>query len=194
MTRVVAGAAGGLRLATPVGSGTRPTSERVREALFSRLDDLGALAGARVLDLYAGSGALGLEAGSRGAATVVLVEGSRAVAAIARRNAARVGAAVSAAGGALTVSVRAERVARVLAGAAPVPPYEVVLLDPPYDLPEDELAGNLAALAIGDWLAPAAILVIERSGRSPEPAWPRGVECFGERRYGDTRLWFARMS
>lgn len=208
MTRIVAGAAGGRRLATPAGGGTRPTSERVREALFSRLDHLGVVAGARVLDLYAGSGALGLEAASRGASVVLLVEQSRSVAAVARRNAAEVAAAVEAAGGAVTVSVRAEPVARVLAGSpsgssagspgspgrlgpAPATTYDLVLLDPPYDLSEAALATDLERLVTSGWLAAEAIVVVERSVRSPEPSWPPGWVRFAERRYGETRLWYA---
>lgn len=193
MTRIVAGLAGGLRLATPSGSGTRPTSERVREALFSRLTHLEGLAGARVLDLYAGSGALGLEAGSRGAAEVLLVEQARQVAELGRRNADQVAAAVAAAGGALAVQVRSEPVARVLAGA-PGAPYDVALLDPPYELGEPALAADLGALVAGGWLAPGALVVVERSARSPEPAWPAGLTRLAQRRYGETAVWFAETA
>lgn len=193
MTRIVAGLAGGLRLATPSGSGTRPTSERVREALFSRLTHLEVLAGARVLDLYAGSGALGLEAGSRGAAEVLLVEQARQVAELGRRNADQVAAAVAAAGGALAVQVRSEPVARVLAGA-PGAPYDVALLDPPYELGEPALAADLGALVAGGWLAPGALVVVERSARSPEPAWPAGLTRLAQRRYGETAVWFAETA
>lgn len=191
MTRIVAGAAGGRSLATPPGDRTRPTSERVREALFSRLDHLGVLPNARVLDLYAGSGALGLEAASRGAADVVLVEASRAVAQLARRNAEQVRAAVRADGRELVVAVRPEPVARVLAESPPATPYDVVLLDPPYDLDEASLAADLAALAAPGWLAPDAVVVVERSSRTPQPDWPAGLAGFAERRYGETRLWYA---
>lgn len=197
MTRVVAGAAGGLRLATPPGAGTRPTSERVREALFSRLDHLGVVAGARVLDLYAGSGALGLEAGSRGATGVLLVEQARPVAAIARRNGAAVAAAVRAGGGTLEFAVRAEPVARVLAGGPAGTAYDLVLLDPPYALAEDALAEDLAALVAHGWLAAEAVVVVERSSRAPEPRWPAhtaaeaGLAPVADRRYGETTLWFA---
>lgn len=193
MTRIVAGLAGGLRLATPSGSGTRPTSERVREALFSRLTHLEVLAGARVLDLYAGSGALGLEAGSRGAAEVLLVEQARQVAALGRRNADQVAAAVAAAGGALAVQVRSEPVARVLAGA-PGAPYDVALLDPPYELGEPALAADLGTLVAGGWLAPGALVVVERSARSPEPSWPAGMTRLAQRRYGETAVWFAETA
>lgn len=182
MTRIVAGRAGGMRLQVPPGANTRPTSERVREALFSRLEHEDALDGARVLDLYAGSGALGLEAASRGAAAVLLVEASRRVAGVARRNARQVLAAWGAAAGpsgtrpgtgdsgdggdagaAPQVLVRAGSVRAVLEGQGA--PHDLVFLDPPYELSQDALADDLTALAGRGWLAPGATLVIERSGR-----------------------------
>ncbi len=182
MTRVIAGTAGGRSLRTPPGSGTRPTSERVREALFSALDARGAVRGARVLDLYAGSGALGIEAASRGASDVVLVESDRRAAEVAAGN---------------TRDLRLPRVRvvrrEVLAhlGTAPSQRFHLVLLDPPYDLGEEALAAVLARLADG-WLAEDAIVVVERSSRSPEPAWPGGLERRGRaRRYGETTVWLA---
>lgn len=195
MTRIVAGMAGGTRLATPPGAATRPTSERVREALFARLDHEGVLPGARVLDLYAGSGALGLEAASRGAAHVVLVDAAPRALAAARRNAQQVqtAAGASAQGEPPTVDVRRGSVGAVLAGAASRP-FDVVFLDPPYDVTEDRLASDLTALGTRGWLAAAAVVVVERSARSPEPAWPQSLQRTGERRYGDTRLWFAEVS
>ncbi|WP_127131394.1 16S rRNA (guanine(966)-N(2))-methyltransferase RsmD [Georgenia sp. SYP-B2076] len=183
MTRIVAGSAGGRTLQVP-RSGTRPTSERVREALFSRLGHLGVVDGARVLDLYAGSGALGLEAASRGAAHVTLVESAKPAADLCRRNAAQLGLS--------GVDVVAARVQTFLAGA-PTPgaaPADLVLLDPPYDVTEDDLGGVLAQLADGGWLAADAVVAVERSRRSPEPAWPAGLARGGERRYGDTVVWF----
>jgi 16S rRNA (guanine966-N2)-methyltransferase len=182
VTRIIAGRAGGRTLRTPPGRGTRPTSDRVREALFSALDARGAVAGARVLDLYAGSGALGLEAASRGAAAVLLVESDRRAAAVARGNAA----ALDLPG----VSVTAATVAAALA-RPPVAAYDLVLADPPYDVGEADLGAVLGDLAGGGWLAAGAVLVVERSARSPEPAWPEGVEGEGARRYGETALWWA---
>ena len=186
MTRIIGGVAGGRRLQTPTGPGTRPTSDRVREALFARLEHLDVLAGANVLDLYAGSGALGLEAASRGAETVTLVESDRGAATVARANAAALGLA--------GVRVRAERVERVLL-ARSSPPDEprvsLVFLDPPYAVTEDALADVLSLLVIHRWLRPDALVVVERSGRSPRPRWPAGLVAAGERRYGDTKLWFA---
>lgn len=186
MTRIIAGRAGGRRLATPPGAGTRPTTERTREAIFSRLAHLGVLDDADVLDLYAGSGALGLEAVSRGARGAVLVEAARPVARVARANAATLGVGV--------VTVVAEPVARALRGGQATGPFDVVFSDPPYDLPEDDLAADLLALAEPGRLRPQAVVVVERSIRSPEPAWPAGPQglCrFDERAYGETRVWYA---
>lgn len=185
MTRVISGVAGGRRLETPSGPRTRPTSDRVREALFSRLEHLEVLAGARVLDLYAGSGALGLEAVSRGARSAVLVESDRGAAKVARGNAAAVGLA--------GVVVREDPVERVLVAgpASPGGRFDVVFLDPPYDLDEDALGDVLALLVRHGWLAREALVVVERSARSPEPRWAEGLAPAGERRYGETRMWFA---
>ncbi|MEJ5914910.1 16S rRNA (guanine(966)-N(2))-methyltransferase RsmD [Pseudokineococcus sp. 1T1Z-3] len=188
MTRLVAGAAGGRTLLVPRGSATRPTSERVREALFSRLEHEGLLDGTRVLDLYAGSGALGLEAASRGAAAVVLVEAAREAARACRANVASTGLA--------GVEVREAPVERVLA-APPGPPLDggadLVLLDPPYDVADDALGAVLRALVSAGWLAPEAVVVAERSSRSPEPAWPDGLSRYASRRYGETVVWFAEL-
>jgi 16S rRNA (guanine966-N2)-methyltransferase len=178
LTRIVAGVAGGRTLQVP-RRGTRPTSERVREALFSRLEHLGVVDGARVLDLYAGSGALGLEAASRGAASVVLVEAAREAADVCRRNAASLGL-----GG---ITVVAERVERFV--ERPTGPLDLVLLDPPYDVAEPALAGVLAGVA-GD-VAADGVVVVERSSRSPEPTWPAGLARFDRRAYGETVVWFA---
>ncbi len=186
MTRVIAGAAGGRSLAVPP-RGTRPTSDRVREALFSRLEHLDVIDGARVVDLFAGSGALGLEAASRGAAHVVLVESSGRAVTVCRRNVATLGLP--------GVRVAAERVEAWLrrggpgADAGGVGAIDLALLDPPYDLAEDQLAEVLAALV--PLLDAQAVVVVERSARSPEPAWPTGLSRLDERRYGETVLWFA---
>jgi 16S rRNA (guanine966-N2)-methyltransferase len=181
VTRIIAGAAGGRRLETPKGADTRPTSERVREALFGALDARGAVDGAVVLDLFAGSGALGLEAASRGAREVVLVDSAREAVAVARRNAAALGLA--------GIRVVQAPVLRWLAGPD-VPTADLVLLDPPYGLDDEALAAILGAV---DAVPPAsgALVVAERGGRSPEPAWPGGWEPQGARRYGDTVLWTA---
>jgi 16S rRNA (guanine966-N2)-methyltransferase len=186
MTRIIAGFAGSLTLATP-GSGTRPTSDRVREAIFSALDARGVLDGARVLDLYAGSGALGLEAASRGASHVTLVDRVAAAVNACRKNAAVV-LRQAPKDGALRIDVSGQPVQAFL--AASLDTWDVVFMDPPYDLGEAELLQNLESLA--PRLNPDAVVMLERGTRSPEPAWPSGIELDRRKTYGDTTLWWAR--
>jgi 16S rRNA (guanine966-N2)-methyltransferase len=185
LTRIIAGAARGRRLLTPAGSGTRPTSDRVREAMFSALEsELGAFAGLRVLDLYAGSGGLGLEALSRGAGHVLLVEAdARAVRTI-RSNISAVGLP-----GARVVQ---SSVLRALA-ATPPEPYGLVLADPPYATPGEEIEPVLARLVQG-WIAPRATVVVERSTRDAPLTWPAGLDGQRTRRYGETMLWYGHPS
>ena len=183
MTRIIGGEAGGRRLRTPTGDSTRPTSDRVREALFSALEALlGSVHGLRFLDLYAGSGAVGLEAWSRGAGVVTLVEHDRRTATLIADNARAIGFAQP--------HVVAGPVAAVLR-RPPAAPYDVVFLDPPYPLSEEDLAADLAALGAEEWLAPGALVVVERSSRSPEPSWPSGFADTRSKRYGETTLWYA---
>ena len=182
MTRIIAGTAGGRRLLTPPGSGTRPTSDRVREAVFGRLEHLDALTGGHVVDLYAGSGALGLEAVSRGADSALLVESDRKAAATIDKNVRHLGLA--------GVQVRAGTVESVV-GAPLAPRADLVFIDPPYAVGEEVLADVLASLVEHGSLAVDAVLVVERSSRSAEPVWPAGVELIGPRRYGETTCWFA---
>jgi len=186
VTRIIAGSAGGRRLAVPTGQGTRPTSDRVREAWFAALQARGLLDGAHVLDLYAGSGALGLEAASRGAATVVLVESAKEAVTAIRRNIATLALP--------GVSVVASTVERFLRPGAPPParPADLVLLDPPYSVTQQQLHDVLTALAAGAWLAPDAVLVVERGRRSGEPDWPPSLRRHDERRYGETTVWWAQ--
>jgi len=169
MTRIISGSVGGRRLATPPGAGTRPTSDRVREALFSRLEHLEVLDGATVLDLYAGSGALALEALSRGAAAALLVDADRTAASVARGNARDLGFA-------RRVQVRAEPAERVLQ-VAPAEPGQragLVFIDPPYELAEDRLADVLALLVGHGWLAPGALVVSNARPDRPSRAGRRG--------------------
>jgi len=174
--RIIAGAAGGRRLVAPQGDEVRPTADRVKEALFSSLQPQ--LPGARVLDLFAGSGALGLEALSRGAASVTLVErGRRAIAAIETNI-----ATVDLPGVEL---VRAD-VRSAVDGELPGAPFDLVLIDPPYALDDAGLAALLRAL-VGH-LAAAATVVVERASRSAAPEWPVGLRPAEPRRYGDTTL------
>ena len=183
MTRIVAGTVGGRRIEVP-RSGTRPTSERVREALFARLDHYGVLDGARVLDLCAGSGALGLEAASRGAGEVALVDSSRSASQTCQRNIRSLGLS--------GVSAVTAKAATFLAGPAGTP-ADLVLIDPPYELSEEELTAILIPLVRSEdpWLAPRTVVVVERSTRSPEPTWPQGMQRFADKRYGETTIWFA---
>ena len=184
MTRIIAGSAGGRRLNTPPGPGTRPTADRVREALFSRLEHLGVIVEAEVLDLYAGSGALGLEAFSRGASSATFVEMNRAVAHVIRGNVRNLGFS--------PVRVVTQGVEKFLAAPATVE-ANLVLMDPPYSVSEDQLAHALLLLVDGGWLAPNALVVVERSSRSPEPTWPSALHAWEPRVYGETTMWFAEL-
>jgi 16S rRNA (guanine966-N2)-methyltransferase len=186
MTRIISGAAGSLILRVPK-SGTRPTSDRVREALFSSLQARDLIGGASVADLYAGSGALGLEAASRGATDVVLVDRAAPAAAACRENARdlkrRLGAAVF-------IDVYAQPALAYLRQASRT--FDLVFIDPPYEILEDELTSVLEALA--PRLDPEAVVIVERSRRSPEPTWPAGLESTGSRSYGDTVIWEAETT
>ena len=183
MTRIVAGSARGRRLRTPTGQRTRPTADRVREALFSALESaLGSLEGLRVLDLYAGSGAVGLEAMSRGAGVATLVEGDRRTARRVQQNADDLGFR------------RAEVVAAPVEKAVALPPrapYDVAFLDPPYALGDPDLSRVLDSLAGNGWLTRGAIVVVERSSRGDEPGWPPGITGERHKEYGETMLWYA---
>ncbi|WP_433787157.1 16S rRNA (guanine(966)-N(2))-methyltransferase RsmD [Actinomycetospora sp. CA-101289] len=175
MTRIIGGVAGGRRIAVP-STGTRPTSDRVREALFSALEARGALEDAEVLDLYAGSGALGIEALSRGASTAVLVERDPRACAVIQAN---IG----------TAGVRGALVRRsaVLAFLRRTPsPVDLVFADPPYADPVDDVVALLPR-----WTRPGALVVVERDARSPAPAWPDGLEPEEPRSYGETTLHLA---
>ncbi len=186
MTRIIAGSARGARLDVP-GSGTRPTSDRVRESLFGALESADAIRGARVLDLYAGSGALGLEALSRGATSLVAVEQGRAAAAVVRRNAG----VVARAGASGTARVHEGPVRGFLARASGE--FDLVFSDPPYDIADEAMTADLLALA--PLLADDALVVIERAKRSAPPALSdAGLALIREKTYGDTTLWWAEPS
>src|SRR5215469_6528667 len=184
MTRIIAGTAGGRRLVTGPGRATRPTSDRTREGLFSTIEAIrGGLAGAAVRDLYAGSGAVGLEALSRGAADVILVESDPRAAQVITANVAAIGLP-----GARLV---ADRVARVLRrGRDGASPRDFVFADPPYALSADELQRMLAALVSESWLAPGAVVAVERATRSGMLTWPDGYEPDRSRKYGEATLWY----
>ncbi|MDO5494356.1 MAG: 16S rRNA (guanine(966)-N(2))-methyltransferase RsmD [bacterium] len=184
MSRIIAGSLRGRTLSVPK-NGTRPTSDRVREAVFSALDSRDAIRGASVLDLYAGSGALGFEALSRGAESLTAVEAGKPAVQVIRTNAKALG---------LRPQVAAAKVATFLAaGIAQVAhaPFSLVFIDPPYELAVD---ADLASLAEGDWLAEGALVVVERSVRSPRPTFPDGLAEVSEKKYGDTVIWIARAA
>jgi 16S rRNA (guanine966-N2)-methyltransferase len=179
--RIVAGAARGRRLVAPKGDDVRPTADRAKEALFASLQPL--LVDARVLDLFAGSGALGLEALSRGAASATFVERDRAALQAIRSNIEAVGMPGT--------HVVAKPVARALGQELPGAPFDLVLLDPPYRTPKTEVETVLAALV--PHLAPGATVIIERSIRDGAPPWPPELKRGDPRRYGDTALHRASM-
>ena len=187
MTRIVAGSLGGRRIAVPPGAGTRPTSDRVREALFSSVQAEIDLVGARFADLYAGSGAVGLEALSRGAGHVLLVESDARAARVIRENMAILRAAPAA-------RLVTGKVSTALAAGPDGDPYDVVFADPPYTLPDDGVRAVLVALVDGGWLAPDAMVVVERSTRSGPLDWVEGITGQRSRRYGETTLWYGRRS
>jgi 16S rRNA (guanine966-N2)-methyltransferase len=191
MTRIIAGVHGGRRLAAPAGAQTRPTSDRVREAFFSALETMTDVEGARFADLYAGSGAVGLEALSRGADAVLLVESDPKAARTIRENI-----------GLLKVTPAARlitgRVEAVLAGPPEGGPYDIVFADPPYALGEKEVTEVQLALIGNGWLAEDAVVVLERSTRTAVRgtplAWVEGITADRSKRYGETTLWYGRRS
>jgi 16S rRNA (guanine966-N2)-methyltransferase len=185
VTRIVAGSARGRRLVVPRGTATRPTSDRTREGLFSTLWSLGgSLVGVRLADLYAGSGAVGLEALSRGAAHVLFVEADpRALRAL-RDNVRALGLPGA--------EIVPGAVAGVVSHPPAGPPYDVVFVDPPYALTDDAVRGVLVSLIERGWLASGAVLAVERASRNGDFAWPPAVEPLQSRRYGEATLWYGR--
>ena len=181
MTRIIAGSHGGRRLETPRGDGTRPTSDRVRESLFSSLEsELGGFEGLHVVDLFAGSGALGLEAMSRGAGSAILVESDRRAVTTIRRNIASLGLA-----GAVVVPSRAETFVQ----QPHEPAADLVFVDPPYAMSTEVLAGLVEVLR--RHTADDALFVVERATRDPF-AWPGAVTGLRAKKYGETTLWYGR--
>lgn len=212
---MIAGTVGGRRLAVPAGRDTRPTSDRAREGLFATVQALhGQLTGASVLDLYAGSGAVGLEALSRGAARAVMVESDPRAVRVIRANVAALGLP-----GAHVIAGRVERVlargpasagpedagggCAVGTGQPPVPVdpegasggrFDVVFADPPYAMAADVVTAALTTLARGSWLAPGALLAVERSTRSGVLCWPEGYAQDRSRRYGEATVWYGHAT
>lgn len=183
MTRIIAGVARGRRIKVPE-NGARPTGDRIRESMFASLDHLlGGFNGSRVLDLFAGSGALGLEAASRGASSVVLVESDRRSAEVIRANTETVGLA----------GVRVVRAPVIAHLTGPAEPYDLVLADPPYAMTQSEVEAFLVLLTHG-WLAPMAVVVVERATRGGAFTWPPGLVALREKAYGGTTLWYGQAA
>ncbi|GHG37019.1 MULTISPECIES: 16S rRNA (guanine(966)-N(2))-methyltransferase RsmD [Streptomyces] len=186
MTRVIAGTAGGRRLAVPPGNGTRPTSDRAREGLFSTWEALHGIEGARVADLYAGSGAVGLEALSRGAVHALLVEADARASRTVRENVRALGLPGA--------EARTGKAEQIVTGPAPAEPYDLVFLDPPYAVPDDELREILLTLRSGGWLSEDAVVTVERSTRGGSFGWPDGFAPLRSRRYGEGTFWYGRAA
>jgi 16S rRNA (guanine966-N2)-methyltransferase len=186
MTRIIGVTGGGGRLETPRGQSTRPTSDRVREALFSAIEArTGSLDGLRFLDLYAGSGAVGIEARSRGAGVVTMVEQDRRTAALITRNASALGfsRARGVAASVLTVLQ-----------SPPAAPYDLVFSDPPYPTSDEDVDADLVALVTHGWLVPGALVVVERAAKRSQVTWPDGIVEDRTKRYGETVLWYGHAT
>ena len=191
MTRIIAGIAGSRQLAAPA-SPTRPTSDRIRESIFNRLENWDALEGARVVDLYAGTGALALEAISRGAASAVLVEKDAKAAAVCAKNIGFIEAALQAAKVKASMRVQQKSVDAYLSTAGSVE-FDLVFIDPPYDIENRDITENLGKVA--PLLAKDAIVVLERSSRTPRAELPADLVLEDEKSYGDTVVyWIGRAA
>jgi 16S rRNA (guanine966-N2)-methyltransferase len=187
VTRIIAGAARGRRLRTPTGAATRPTADRVREALFSTLDArVGPLEGRRFLDVYAGSGAVGLEARSRGASAVTLIEADRGAATVIRQNLRDLEMD--------SVTVLTGKAERVAAEAPAGQRFDVAFFDPPYSLSTSRVGQVVADMLAAGWFAPGAVLVVERPRRVVDWEWPVGTEGVQSKRYGETVLWYGHLA
>jgi len=179
VTRIISGSVGGRRIAVPP-KGTRPTTDRVREAIFGKLDAEGSLAGARVLDAFAGSGALGIEALSRGAEHATFVDNAAAAIKVVGANLRELGLESAAS------VVKANVLDHLWFKGEP---FDVALLDPPYDLTPRRLTAVLAALV--PRLVPGARIVLEWSSRGTAPEWPPGIVPDEVRKYGGTTVHYA---
>lgn len=165
-------------------TGTRPTTDRVRESLFNLLTARMDLDGIAVLDLYAGSGALGLEAMSRGAVSATFVESDPRAVSVIDKNIAALGV--------MGTTVRRGAVTSVLASAV-ARPVDLVLADPPYEVDGVEIESVLATLTQAGWTTAGTVAVIERPASAPELTWPDGWQVWSSRTYGDTRLELAEF-
>ena len=185
MSRIISGAAGGRTLTVPA-TGTRPTADRVREAVFSRFDALTTVSASRFLDLYAGCGAVGLEAASRGAASVDLVDNSEKAVRVMTKNTALVSPAVPACG------IRVHRSSAAGYVGASANTWDLVFIDPPYELANDAVVAVLTLLL--PRLSADAVIAVERASRDPEPAWPDGYGVLSPKDYGETRVYWLEVA
>ena len=190
MTRIISGVAGSLKLASPAKS-TRPTSDRVRESIFSRIDARGIVEGAATLDLYAGTGALGLESLSRGAISAVLVESNRQAAAVCEVNCKKVDKNLFAEGVDVRIKVVIQPVNMFLTTGEAAPAFDLVFIDPPYNVSNDEVTENLQNLLA--WLKPDATIILERSSRTEAPTLPTGLVLDETKSYGDTAVYWLNL-
>lgn len=197
MSRIIAGRAGGLPLRSVPGTGTRPTTDRTKEAMFSWLSSRGWLDGTAVADLYAGSGSLGLEAWSRGAGSVLFVEKDRRAASVCSANVRAVAQAlrspvpqviVRPVDAVLDQLIAAGHPAEAATG--PAGPRDLILADPPYPVEGEELHATLERVVRA--LVTDGLLVLERSARSAEPSWPAGLEPVEQRTYGETSVFYCQ--
>ena len=181
--RIVAGSARGRSLVAPA-SVTRPTSDRAREGIFSTLEHLlGTLYQKRVLDLYAGTGAIGLEAASRGASEVDLIESDPRATAVCRKNAANLGFE--------GVKIHAMTVEKWLTSVTRDTAYDLVVLDPPYETSNEVVEATLTELLAHGWLVEGAVIAVERSAKSAAFDWPEGLKAVRERQYGHALVRYA---
>lgn len=185
MSRIISGAAGGVRLASVPGDNTRPTTDRVKESLFSKLESYDIIRDARVLDAFGGSGALGCEALSRGAASVTLLDIYPKAVAVIRKNVAAVEKAMGRTGSSSTRVQQSQALTYVKSASGP---WDLVFVDPPYAMPNEQVSELLEALT--PKLAEGAVVVVERSSRDPEPVWGEGLYCFSTRQHGETVLYY----
>ena len=185
MSRIISGAAGGVRLASVPGDNTRPTTDRVKESLFSKLESYDIIRDARVLDAFGGSGALGCEALSRGAASVTLLDIYPKAVAVIRKNVAAVEKAMGRTGSSSTRVQQSQALTYVKSASGP---WDLVFVDPPYAMPNEQVSELLEALT--PKLAEGAVVVVERSSRDPEPVWGESLYCFSTRQHGETVLYY----
>jgi len=185
MTRIIAGLAGSLKLTSPAKL-TRPTSDRIRESIFSRIEARDLVDGARVLDLYAGTGALALESASRGAAAAWMVERDGKAAAVCVANLKIVAKALLKEEIEFDGKVVNKSVSAFLNAPGEVE-FNLVFIDPPYEITNDEIVADLIALKA---IVKDATVVVERSSRTDAPVWPEGYKLDDEKSYGDTVVYW----